>query len=178
MRVTESPPGGERAPGPAAPTPAHTARRLGWHVPRVTGSERLLYTVRLDSALERIAVELCPSGFRIERLNAPSPGAARWLEGGNIITPEGDVPCAGDSEGVDLPASASDECLSYAVALPRSTSDPTNLRRVGRDSLGLARSLAVGAHATPEGRTDPRAPAVARGRERGLALAQRLGNGV
>jgi M61 glycyl aminopeptidase len=105
------------------------------HVPSVTHNERLQYEVRLDAELDRIDVQLCPSGFRIARLNSPSPGAERLLEGGNLVTPQGDVPVAPDSEGVDLPSTAADECLSYALHLPEKTPDPTSLRRVGRDRL-------------------------------------------
>lgn len=131
-------------PGPArerAAAPAHAlsraplARRVGVHVPSVTGREQLQYDVRVDAALERIEVRLCASGFRIERLNAPSPGAARFLEGGKVVTQEGDATCRGDSEGVDLPATQSGECLSYAVTLPEPSPDATSLRRIGRDRL-------------------------------------------
>ncbi|MEO6601857.1 MAG: hypothetical protein ABIQ16_18405 [Polyangiaceae bacterium] len=110
-------------------------RRIGVHVPSVTGQERLLYRVQLDPELERIAVQVCPSGFRIARLNAPSPGAERLLEGGKIVTQTGDVRREADSEGVDLPSTTADECLSYALHLPERTPDPTGLRRVGRDRL-------------------------------------------
>lgn len=104
-------------------------------MPSVTHDERLHYDVRLDAELERIEVRVCSSGFRIERLNAPSPGAERLLEGGKVITEQGDVPVTADAEGVDLPSTAADECLSYAVRLPEKTPDPTSLRRVGRDRL-------------------------------------------
>ena len=92
------------------------AARVGTHIPSVTGRERLDFAVRVDADLKRIEVELCPSGFRIERLNAPSPGAERLLAGGAISTAEGDYACPG--EGVDLPHTRSDECLHYAVELP------------------------------------------------------------
>jgi len=116
-----------------APRALVPPRRVGVHVPSVTGNESLTYRVRIDPALERIEVQLCPLGFRIERLNAPSPDAAGLLEGGKIITPKGDVPCAG--EGADLRSTAIDECVSYAVHLPAKSPDPTGLRRVGQDRL-------------------------------------------
>ena len=118
------------------PLPTRTTRiaaRVGTHIPSVTGKERLDFAVRVDADLKRIAVELCPSGFRIERLNAPSPGAERLLAGGAISTAEGDYACPG--EGVDLPHTRSDECLHYAVDLPDSSHDPSGLRRVGEDAL-------------------------------------------
>ena len=123
------------APAPLASARARLARRVGVHEPSVTRSERLQYDVRVDAALERIEVRLCPSGFRIQRLNAPSPGAAGLLEGGKLVTPQGDAPCGGDSEGVDLPSTESDDCVSYVVALPEQSPDATSLRRVGRDRL-------------------------------------------
>jgi hypothetical protein len=121
-----------------APIGAQTVtvpRRVGVHVPSVTGAERLRYEVRLDARLEHIDVQVCPTGFRIARLNAPSPGAERLLEGQKIITQKGDVPVAAASEGVDLPSTASDECVSYALDLPAEGADPTSLRRVGQDRL-------------------------------------------
>ena len=120
-----------RAPLPSRP--AHVATRLGTHIPSLTGKERLAFDARIDRDLKRIEVELCPSGFRIERLNAPSPGAERLLEGGAIITPQGNYTCPG--EGVDLPSSKADECLHYTVNLPEKSLDPTSLRRAGVDSL-------------------------------------------
>ncbi len=92
-----------------------------------------MFHARVDVDLKRIQVELCPSGFRIERLNAPSPGAERWLEGGAIITPQGNYSCPG--EGVDLTRSRPDECLRYTVNLPENSPDPTSLRRAGSDAL-------------------------------------------
>lgn len=120
-----------RVPLPARPV--HVTARLGTHTPSVSGEERIVFSVRVDPGLTRIDVELCSSGFRIERLNAPSPGAERWLSGGAISTPQGDYPCSG--EGVDLPASRPGDCLHYAVDLPEKSADPTNLRRVGADAL-------------------------------------------
>ena len=120
-----------RVPLPARP--AHVAARLGTRSPSLNGTERLAFHARIDPDLRRIEVELCPSGFRIERLNAPSPGAQRLLEAFAIITPQGSYPCPG--EGVDLPESKADECLQYAVNLPEKSSDPTNLRRAGADAL-------------------------------------------
>jgi M61 glycyl aminopeptidase len=114
-------------------TPRPTAARLGTHIPSQTGQERLVFNARIDPDLKRIDVELCPSGFRIERLNAPSPGAERLLEGGIISTARGAYPCPAD--GVDLPQSKPDECLQYAVNLPERSPDPTSLRRAGRDAL-------------------------------------------
>lgn len=76
---------------------------------------------------------MCPSGFRIERLNAPSPGAERWLSRGVIVTPQGEVSCPG--EGVALPLNRPDDCVRYAVNLPETSADPTSLRRVGSDAL-------------------------------------------
>lgn len=92
-----------------------------------------MFKARVGADLRRIEVEVCPSGFRIERLNAPSPGAERWLSGGAVTTPQGEYPCR--AEGVALPALAAEECLSYAVDLPEKTTDPTSLRRVGADAL-------------------------------------------
>ena len=102
-------------------------------MPSTTGRERLTYTVQIDAALSRIDVQMCPSGFRIERLNAPSPGAQALLDGGAIVTQAGAVPCP--DEGVDLPLTEADECLRYTVNLPEKSSDPTSLRRVGADRL-------------------------------------------
>ena len=73
-----------------------------------TGHERLSYAVRIDPQLSQISVEICPSGFRIERLEAPSPGAQELLRGGHIITPEGDYACA--SDGVELPRLQAGAC--------------------------------------------------------------------
>ncbi len=108
---------------------------MGVHVPSVTGRERLEYDVRVAAALDRVEVRVCPSGFRVERLNAPSPGAARFLEAGKVGTPESEASCSGECEGVDLPATKRDECVSYAVTLPEQSPDATSLRRVGRDRL-------------------------------------------
>ena len=113
------------------PTPV--AARLGTHIPSRTGAERLSFDARVDPELKRIEVELCPSGFRIERLNAPSPGAERLLEGGVIITPQGNY--EDREQGVDLPRTRADECLHYAVNLPEKSADPTSLRRAGSDAL-------------------------------------------
>ncbi len=123
--------GPAREPPPARP--AHVAARLGTHIPSQTGKERLAFQARIDPDLKRIEVELCPSGFRIERLNAPSPGAERLLEGGAIITPRAALACPG--EGVDVPDSKPDECLHYVVNLPEKSHDPTSLRRAGADAL-------------------------------------------
>ena len=125
--------GGAAPREPLQARPAHVAARLGTHIPSLTGDERLVFNARIDPDLKRIEVELCPSGFRIERLNAPSPGAERLLEGGAIITPQGNYSCPG--EGVDLPRSQPDECLRYAVNLPEKSPDPTSLRRAGADAL-------------------------------------------
>jgi hypothetical protein len=92
-----------------------------------------VFKASIDPSLKRIEVEVCPSGFRIERLNAPSPGAERWLSRGAVNTPQGDVSCPG--EGVDLPMIRANECLHYAVDLPEDSPDPTSLRRVGADAL-------------------------------------------
>jgi len=99
----------------------------------VTGEERIVFKANVAPDLRRIEVEVCPTGFRIERLNAPSAGAEQWLEGGEIITPQGNYPCP--NEGVDLPLTQANECLRYAVQLPEKSTDPTNLRRVGADAL-------------------------------------------
>ena len=112
---------------------APALRRVGTHVASKSGAESVTYAVKLDAALTRLDVEVCPSGFRIERLNAPSPGAQTLLAGGHVVTLEGDVPCA--DEGVDLPSTKTDECVSYAVDLPQKSSDPTALRRVDADVL-------------------------------------------
>jgi hypothetical protein len=109
-----------------------TNRRIAAHT-LATGQERLAYSVRMDDLLSRIEVEVCPTGFRIERLEAPSPGAQTLLAEGKIVTPEGDYPCP--DEGVDLPGSKPDACLSYAVDLRKIATDPLGLRRVGRDLL-------------------------------------------
>jgi hypothetical protein len=107
--------------------------RVGRHIPSITGQESLSYAVRVDAALTRIDVEACPSGFAIERLNAPSPGAQALLEGGKVITPEGDYPCP--DEGVDLAALKPGECLRYGVLLPDESPDPSAFRRSGGDLL-------------------------------------------
>ena len=123
--------GGDAARAPAR-TP-HVLERVGTHVASKTGKERVTYTVKLNDALTRLDVALCPNGFRIERLNAPSPGAQALLEGGQLVTPEGSTPCP--EEGVDLPTVQEDECVTYAVRLPPKANDPTSLRRVGDDLL-------------------------------------------
>ncbi|HEX3850953.1 MAG TPA: hypothetical protein VHW01_08300, partial [Polyangiaceae bacterium] len=107
--------------------------RVGRHIPSRTGQESLSYVVQLNAALTRIDVQVCPRGFTIERLNAPSPGAQALLEGGKIITPEGDYACP--EEGVDLPALKPGECLHYSLLLPDKSPDPTAFRRVGADVL-------------------------------------------
>lgn len=109
------------------------ARRLAAHTLPASGDEQLVFDVRVNELLSQIDVEVCPTGFRIERLEAPSVGAEGLLQGGKIITPEGDYACP--AEGVDLPRSKPDECLRYSVLLPEKTPDPTSLRRVGRDLL-------------------------------------------
>jgi hypothetical protein len=122
---------------PSGPSAAHrrgsSARRLNEHALPAHGGERLSYAVQLDAELSRLDVEVCPTGFRIETLEAPSPGAQALLAGGKIVTPEGDYPCP--DEAVDLPRSRPDECLRYTVIFPEKTPDPTGLRRVGRDLL-------------------------------------------
>ena len=117
---------------PPARESAATRRRAARPLP-ATGAERLLYNVRVDESLRQIEVEICPTGFRIERLESPSPGAQELLRGGHIITPEGDYACA--SDGVELPRLQTGECLRYGVNLPDKTPDPTGLRRVDRDLL-------------------------------------------
>ncbi len=126
--------------GPAkTPARAHVprrdlaARRLAAHTLPATGNEQLVFDVRVNQPLSQIDIEVCPTGFRIERLEAPSVGAQALLEGGKIITPEGDYPCP--AEGVDFPHSNRDECLRYSVVFPEQAPDPTSLRRVGRDLL-------------------------------------------
>ena len=123
--------GAVRVPLPGHPP--HVAARLGTHIPRLTGKERLDFNARVDRDLKRIEVEVCPSGFRIERLNAPSPESERLLEGGGVMTPQGVFPYLG--EGVDLPRSQPDQCLHYAVNLPEKMDDPSGFRRVGADLL-------------------------------------------
>ncbi|HEX3774577.1 MAG TPA: hypothetical protein VHV51_08945 [Polyangiaceae bacterium] len=98
-----------------------------------TGAESLRYEVRLDASLSTIDVEVCPRGFRIARLESPSPGAQELLGGDPIITPEAEFRCSED--GVDLPSIRADECLSYRVHLPDRARDPSALRRVDRDLL-------------------------------------------
>jgi hypothetical protein len=111
----------------------HAGARAGSHIPSVTGEESLRYSVRLDPALTRLDVEACPSGFAIQRLNAPSPGAQVLLAGGKIVTPEGDYPCP--DEGVDLPLLKPGECLRYALTLATEAADRTAFRRVDADVL-------------------------------------------
>jgi hypothetical protein len=111
----------------------HVAARAGSHIPSVTGQESLRYSVRVDPALTRLEVEACPTGFAVQRLNAPSPGAQVFLADGKIITPEGDYPCP--DEGVDLPRLKPGECLRYALALPTESADRTAFRRVDADVL-------------------------------------------
>jgi hypothetical protein len=93
----------------------------------------LSYAVEVDAELSQLDVEVCPTGFRIETLEAPSPGAQALLAGGKILTPEGDYACP--EETVDLPRLKRDECLHYTVIFPEKAPDPTGLRRVGRDLL-------------------------------------------
>ena len=128
-----TPHNGDAGRVPLSTRPPHTAARLGTHIPSLTGRERLDFDVRIDAELKRIEVDLCPSGFRIERLNAPSPDAERWLEGGRILTPQGAYACPG--EGVDLAHSKPDECLHYAVQVPDKTPDPISAKRVRADAL-------------------------------------------
>ncbi len=109
------------------------ARRLAAHTLPAMGNEQLAFDVRLNAPLAQLDVQVCATGFRIERLEAPSAGAQALLSGGRIVTPEGDYPCP--DEGVDFPHSKRDECLRYTVVLPEKTPDPTSLRRVGRDLL-------------------------------------------
>jgi hypothetical protein len=97
------------------------------------GHESLHYEVRLDDALSTIEVEVCPRGFRIERLESPSPGAQELLGGDPIITPEARYRCSDD--GVELPLIQADECLRYRVHMPERAQDPTAFRRVDRDLL-------------------------------------------
>jgi len=111
----------------------HVPARLGTHIPARSGDERITFQAKVDPDLKRIEVEVCPTGFRIERLNAPSPGAERWLDRGSVITPQGEYSCSG--EGVDLPLTRVGDCLRYSVNLPESSTDPTSLRRVGSDAL-------------------------------------------
>jgi len=122
---------------PLPEAPPHVPARLGTHIPSPSGSERLVFIARIDSGLSRIEVELCPSGFRIERLHAPSPGAEGLLEGNSVITPQGNY--TRQLQSVELPQSKADECLQYAVALPEKSLDPalgpTSLRRAGADAL-------------------------------------------
>jgi len=80
-----------------------------------------------------LQIELCPRGFRIEQLVAPSDGAQRLLSASKIHTPEGDYTCR--AESVELPTLREDECLSYGVDLAERAPDPTALRRVARDLL-------------------------------------------
>ena len=118
------------ATGPSA---THVPQRVGTHIASQTGQERVQYAVKADATLTRLDVSVCPIGFRIERLNAPSPGAQQLLAGGHIVTPEGDVSCP--DEGADLPTTRADECVTYAVEFPTRKGDPTSLRRVGDDLL-------------------------------------------
>jgi hypothetical protein len=108
--------GRPRLPEPVpARESAATRRRASLPLP-ATGSERLTYAVRIDERLAQIDVEICPFGFRIERLEAPSPGAQELLGGGKIITPEGDYACP--SDGVELARSKPGDCVRYTVVLP------------------------------------------------------------
>jgi len=109
------------------------AYRRSEHKLKARGDERLDYSVTLDAALTNLRVELCPRGFRIERLESPGTGARELLRGGKIIAPEGDYACPTD--GVELPQSQLDECLQYTVDLPEKSPDPTALRRVQTDLL-------------------------------------------
>ena len=109
--------------------PGHGAR----HRPAETGTEQLTYTVRIDDALRHLEIELCPRGFRMEQLVAPSVGAQALLAGAKIITPEVDYSCPGES--VDLVSLRRDECLHYGVQLGERAADPTSLRRVALDLL-------------------------------------------
>jgi hypothetical protein len=113
----------------SAPRPGHGAR----HRPAESGSEQLSYTITADDQLSHLQIELCPRGFRIEQLVAPSAGAERLLTAAHIITPEGDYTCS--SESLELPALRRDECLRYGVELGERAPDPTSLRRVARDLL-------------------------------------------
>ena len=117
----------------ALSAPPRVPERVGQHIPSKTGQESLTYTVQVDAGLTHLDVQLCPSGFRIERLNAPSPGARAFLDGAKVITPQGDYAVSG--EGVDLESTESDACVRYAVNLPNQAEDPSGARRVGEDVL-------------------------------------------
>ncbi len=121
----------QRAPR-AIPGAAAAYRRSEHKLP-ARGDERLDYAVTLDGALRSLSVEVCPRGFRIERLESPSTGAQELLRGDHIITPEGEYACPAD--GVDLPLTKADECVRYVADFPEKTPDPTMLRRVGDDVL-------------------------------------------
>ncbi|MEP7052947.1 MAG: hypothetical protein ABJB12_21455 [Pseudomonadota bacterium] len=122
--------GAERTRGPAQ---AAQSSRKNRHIPSVTGRESLRFTLKLDPALTRLDVEICPSGFAIEDLTAPSPNAQTLLESGKIITPEGDVSVP--AEDVDLRHLKAGECVRYAVLFPEQSLDPTAYRRAGADLL-------------------------------------------
>ncbi len=109
--------------------PGHGAR----HRPATTGTEQISYTVRVSDELRHLEVELCPRGFRIEQLVAPSAGAQALLTGAQIITPEAAYSCP--TESVDLPSLKRDQCLRYGVDLGERARDPSSLRRVAEDLL-------------------------------------------
>ena len=145
------------AGGSTSVRPGHGAR----HRPAETGTEQLTYTVRIDDALRQLEIELCPRGFRMEQLVAPSAGAQALLARGKIITPKVDYSCPGES--VDLVSLGRDECLRYGIELGDRAADPTSLRRVARDLLSspdlwlwlpspLPEGIRIRAHfALPEG---------------------------
>lgn len=119
---------------PKRPRPGVAAAyRKSEHKLPAHGDERLDFAVTVDAALRSISVVVCPHGFRLERLESPSTGAMELLRGDHLITPEGD--CARSADGVDLPRTKPDECVSYVVDLPEKSPDLTALRRVGGDLL-------------------------------------------
>src|SRR5207302_1204073 len=72
-----------------------------------------------------------PSGFRIERLEPPGPGAESLLSGGRFITPEGD--CGYLRAASHGCSTARDECLGYTVGLPAAL--PDGFARIGEDLM-------------------------------------------
>jgi hypothetical protein len=123
--------GAERSRGTAQAT--QRTSRIGRHIPSITGQESLNFSLTLDAALTRLQVEVCPTGFAIEGLNAPSPNAQDLLEGAKVVTPEGDI--AARTESVELPQLKREECLHYAVVFPQTWPDATAFRRAGPDLL-------------------------------------------
>ena len=98
-----------------------------------SGQERLTYFVTLDPGLQRISVRVCPIGFRLARLAAPSPEAQALLADNRFSSDAKRY--AGFGDGVDLDDTRVGECVAYGVRLPERMRDAISFQRVGQDLL-------------------------------------------